>query len=80
MIFGFGLFAYQAVPKEQYPEVEFPTEYVNTPYFGNSAPDIENLVTRPIERELQSVDGVKHIRSTCIQDFSVISVEFNSYE
>ncbi|MEL6276864.1 MAG: efflux RND transporter permease subunit, partial [Bacteroidota bacterium] len=80
MIFGFGLFAYQAVPKEQYPEVEFPTVYINTPYFGNSAPDIENLVTRPIERELQSVDGVKHIRSTSIQDFSVITVEFNSDE
>ncbi len=80
MIFLFGLFAYEAVPKEQFPEISFPTVYINTPYFGNSAPDIENLVTRPLEKELQSVDGVKTIRSTSVQDFSIITVEFNSDE
>lgn len=80
MILIFGLFAYDQVPKEQFPEVEFPQVYINTPYFGNSAADIENLVTRPLEKEIQSVDGVKTIRSTSIQDFSVITVEFNSDE
>lgn len=80
MILFFGLFAYQQVPKEQFPEVDFPQVYINTPYFGNSAKDIESLVTRPIEKELQSVDGVKTIRSTSVQDFSVITVEFNSDE
>lgn len=80
MILIFGLYAYDQVPKEQFPEVEFPEVYINTPYFGNSAADIENLVTRPLEKELQSVDGVKIIRSTSVQDFSVITVEFNSDE
>lgn len=80
MVLFFGLNAYEDVAKEQFPEIEFPTVYINTPYFGNSAPDIENLVTRPLEKELQSVDGVKHIRSTSVQDFSVITVEFNSDE
>jgi multidrug efflux pump len=80
MILIFGLFAYDQVPKEQFPEVDFPQVYINTPYFGNSAADIESLVTRPIEKELQGIDGVKVIRSTSIQDFSVITVEFNSDE
>ncbi|THH39899.1 efflux RND transporter permease subunit [Neolewinella litorea] len=80
MILIFGLYAYEQVPKEQFPEVELPQVYINTPYFGNSAADIESLVTRPIEKELQSVDGVKSIQSTSIQDFSVITVEFNSDE
>ncbi len=80
MILFFGILAYRAVPKEQFPEVDFPAVYVNTPYFGNSAEDIENLVTRPIEQELQSVDGVKNIKSTSIQDFSVITIEFQSGE
>ena len=80
MILLFGLFAYDQVPKEQFPEVEFPQVYINTPYFGNSAEDIENLVTRPLEKELQGVDGVKVIRSTSVQDVSVITVEFNSDE
>ncbi|RME97090.1 MAG: efflux RND transporter permease subunit, partial [Bacteroidetes bacterium] len=80
MILLFGLRAYDDVPKEQFPEVQFPQVYVNTPYFGNSAEDIESLVTRELEKELQNVDGVKTIRSTSIQDFSVITVEFNSGE
>lgn len=80
MILLFGLRAYRDVPKEQFPEVQFPQVYINTPYFGNSAADIESLVTRELEKELQSVDGVKTIRSTSIQDFSVITVEFNSGE
>lgn len=73
-----GISAYQQIPKEQFPEVDFPTVYINTPYFGNSAEDIESLVTRPVEREIQSVRGVKDIRSTSIQDYSVITVEFES--
>ncbi|MEZ4984551.1 MAG: efflux RND transporter permease subunit [Saprospiraceae bacterium] len=80
MILLFGLQSYDAVPKEQFPEIDFPQVFVNTPYFGNSASDIESLVTREIEKELQSVDGVKNIASTSVQDFSIITVEFNSGE
>lgn len=78
MILLFGLVSYQSMPKEQFPEVDLPTVYINTPYFGNSAEDIENLVTRPIEKELQSITGVKDIKSTSIQDYSVITAEFES--
>ena len=76
MILLFGIQSYQRMPKEQYPDVSFPTVYINTPYFGNSAKDIEDLITRPIEKELQQLTGVKDIRSTSIQDFSVITAEF----
>jgi multidrug efflux pump subunit AcrB len=76
MIMLFGIQSYQDMPKEQFPEVDWPTVYINTPYFGNSAADIENLVTRPIEKELQSITGIKDINSNSIQDFSVITAEF----
>ncbi len=78
MIFLFGIQAYQNMPKEQFPEVEWPTVYINTPYFGNSAADIENLITRPIEKELQGITGIKDIKSTSIQDYSVITCEFET--
>ena len=80
MIFLFGLGAYSSIPKEQFPEVSLPTVFINTPYPGNSAEDIENLVTRPIERELQSVTGIKDITSSSVQDFSVVIAEFQSGE
>ncbi len=78
MIFSFGIWSYVDMPKEQFPEASLPTIFVNTPYPGNSAKDIENLVTRPIEKELQSINGVKDIKSTSVQDFSSITVEFGS--
>ena len=54
------------------------TDYVNTPYFGNSAADIENLISRPLEKEIQGVTGVKDVNSTSMQDYSVIIAEFES--
>ena len=71
-----GAFSYYSMPKENFPEVVFPTIYVGTPYPGNSPVDMENLVTRPIEKELKGISGVDNISSTSIQDYSTIIVEF----
>lgn len=72
-----GLSAYRSMPKESFPEIIIPKVYVGTPYPGNSPADIENLITRPIEKELKSLNDVKDIKSTSVQDFSSIVVEFN---
>lgn len=72
-----GVTSYFSMPKENFPEVVIPTIYVGTPYPGNSPVDIENLVTRPIEKELKGVTGIDEINSTSIQDYSTIVVEFN---
>ncbi len=77
MILIFGLQSYRTMPKESYPEASLPTVYVNTPYFGNSAADIENLIARPIEKEISTITGLKRMTSTSIQDYSVIIVEFD---
>ena len=77
MILLFGLRSYRTMPKESYPEASLPTIYINTPYFGNSAEDIENLIARPLEKEISTISGLKRVTSTSIQDFSVILVEFD---
>ena len=73
----FGLISYIQMPKESYPEIVIPNIYVGTPYPGNSPNDMENLVTRPIEKEIKSLTGVKKIASTSIQGYSTVLVEFN---
>jgi len=78
MILFFGYSSYRNMPKEQYPEANIPVVFISTPYFGNSAADIENLITRPIEKELVSLKGIKDVKSNSMQDFSVIVAEFNS--
>ncbi|HEX5667509.1 MAG TPA: efflux RND transporter permease subunit, partial [Chitinophagaceae bacterium] len=77
-IWGVNLFV--TLPKEQFPDVVIPTIYVQTVYVGNSPKDMENLVTRPIEKELKGITGVKinKITSNSLQDFSAIIVEFST--
>ena len=74
----FGLVSYNTLPKELFPEVQFPWIMVMTPYPGNSPLDIENLVTRPIEKELETINGIKDIKSTSSQGLSYILVVFNT--
>jgi len=73
-----GISSYRSIPKEQFPEIVIPTILVNTIYPGTSPEDIENLVTRPIEKQLKGINGVKKITSNSLQDVSSIAVEFNT--
>jgi multidrug efflux pump len=72
-----GLMSYMSIPKEQFPEIVNPTIIVSTPYPVTSPEDMENLVTRPIEKQVKSLADVKKITSASVQDFSNIVVEFN---
>ena len=74
----FGMVNYNSIPKEQFPEIVIPTVFVNTVYPGTSPSDMENLCTRPLEKNLKSINGVKKISSNSIQDVSSIIVEFNT--
>src|SRR5215203_6634276 len=76
----FGLYKFNTMPKEQFPDIVVPTISVTTVYVGNSPKDIENLVTRPIEKQLKGISGakVKKITSTSQTDYSLIIVEFDT--
>jgi multidrug efflux pump len=75
-----GLFQFMTLPKEQFPDIVIPTIYVSTIYTGNSPKDMENLVTRPIEKQIKSITGakIKKFTSTSQQDYSAIMVEFET--
>ncbi|WP_242926484.1 efflux RND transporter permease subunit [Pontibacter vulgaris] len=73
-----GIISYIKLQKENFPDIVIPTVFVSTIYPGTSPSDMENLVTRPIEKELKAISGVKEISSNSIQDFSMIVVEFNT--
>jgi len=73
-----GFMSYMSVPKEQFPDVTVPQIFVTTIYPGASPSDMEQLVTKPIEKQLKGLTGVKKITSSSVQDFSSIIVEFNT--
>ncbi|HUM97241.1 MAG TPA: efflux RND transporter permease subunit [Chitinophagaceae bacterium] len=76
----YGLMKFNSMPKEQFPDIVVPTISVTTIYAGNSPKDIENLVTRPIEKQLKGISGakVKKIQSISQADYSLIVVEFDT--
>ncbi len=76
----YGLYQFNTMPKEQFPDIVVPTISVTTVYVGNSPKDIENLVTRPIEKQLKGISGAKvnKIQSTSQTDYSLIVVEFDT--
>jgi len=80
IITAYGLIKFNTLPKEQFPDIVVPTISVATVYVGNSPADIENLVTRPIEKQIKSISGARVIKvqSTSQQDFSLIVVEFDT--
>ncbi|MGQ1890034.1 efflux RND transporter permease subunit [Thermophagus sp. OGC60D27] len=77
-LFIAGLVSYNSMQRELFPEIVVPYIMVSTPYPGNSPLDIENLITRPIEKELKDLTGVKRLSSASFQDMSLILVEFET--
>jgi multidrug efflux pump len=80
LITVYGLIKFNSMPKEQFPDIVVPTISVTTVYVGNSPKDIENLVTRPIEKQLKGISGAKvnKIQSTSQTDYSLIVIEFDT--
>ncbi|HMM11206.1 MAG TPA: efflux RND transporter permease subunit [Bacteroidales bacterium] len=74
----FGFYTYRSLPKELFPDIVIPTVMVQTIYPGNPPLDMENLITRELEKEIESVKGIKKMTSLSSQDVSSIFVEFNT--
>jgi multidrug efflux pump subunit AcrB len=71
-----GVFSYKQMPAEAFPEIIIPQIYVGTPYPGNSPLDIEKLITRPLEKEINNITGIDVITSTSTEGYSSIDVKF----
>lgn len=72
-----GVMTYNSLPKENFPEVVFPQIYVATPYPG-APEDIENLISKQIEKQVKSIAGVKKVTSNSVQNFSNVIIEFRT--
>jgi len=72
----FGLFAYMTLPREANPDITVPFITVVVPYPGVSPEDSERLLVRPMERELQSIPGLKEMNGRAYEGAAVIALEF----
>src|SRR5687767_10074140 len=73
-----GLSAYENLPKESFPEIKIPKFYISVVYPGTSPSNMENLVAKPLEKQLKAVSGIKKMTSQSFQDYCTVVVEFDS--
>ncbi len=78
MILISGALAYIAIPKEAEPDIPIPIFYVSMSHEGIAPEDAERLLVRPMEKELQSLEGLKEMRSIAGEGHASVTVEFSA--
>jgi multidrug efflux pump len=73
-----GISAYLTIPKESSPEITVPMIHISTVYPGVSPMDMETLVTRVIEEEVNKIPDIKVLTSTSDMGYSSIIAEFDN--
>ncbi len=77
LIILFGFIGYKFLGVREFPSIDPPIVSVRTSYPGANADIIESQITEPLEKVINSIDGIKNISSSSNQGSSVITVEFN---
>ena len=70
-----GLFAWQEIKKEERPDITYDFVRVSASYPGATAEEVEHFVTRELEEELKSVDGVYRISSSVSRGSTTVNIE-----
>ena len=71
-----GIYSYNQLAIDQFPDVEIPVLTVQTQYTGAAPETVEREVTKRIEEALNTISGVRHIESVTTEGFSSVAVEF----
>ena len=77
LLFFYGISAYLSMARENFPEVQETKIYISSVFPGNTAEDIEKLITDPLEDKLKTVSNVVEVTSTSQEDYSMVIVEFD---
>jgi multidrug efflux pump len=72
----FGLFAYLTLPREADPNINYGYIGVQVIYPGVSPEDSERLIVRPLENELQSIEGLKEMNAQAVESAAFVLLQF----
>lgn len=73
----FGIIGYTYLGVREFPSIDPAQISVRTNYSGANADIIESQITEPLEKAINSIDGIRNISSSSNQGSSNISIEFN---
>src|SRR6201996_5723264 len=72
----FGFFAYLSMPREAQPDIKLPYIFIAVPFPGVSPEDAERLLVKPLEVQLQTIQGIKHMNAIARQGRAIVTLEF----
>ncbi len=71
-----GLFSYQRLKIDQFPNIDFPVVVITTEYPGASPEIVESEVSKKIEEGVNSISGISALTSRSYEGMSVVVIEF----
>ncbi|HWI79097.1 MAG TPA: efflux RND transporter permease subunit, partial [Ramlibacter sp.] len=74
-----GLFSYQRLKVDQFPNIDFPVVVITADYPGASPEIVESEVTKKIEEGVNSIAGINALTSRSLEGQSVVIIEFQLY-
>ncbi|NBL63593.1 MMPL family transporter [Flavobacterium sp. NST-5] len=77
MLILFGVIGYTYLGVREFPSIDPAQISVRTTYTGANADIIESQITEPLEKAINSIDGIRNISSSSNQGSSNITIEFN---
>ena len=77
VIILFGIIGYTYLGVREFPSIDPAQISVSTNYSGANADIIESQITEPLEKAINSIDGIRNISSSSNQGSSNINIEFN---
>jgi hydrophobic/amphiphilic exporter-1 (mainly G- bacteria), HAE1 family len=72
-----GVFSYQRLKVDQFPNIDFPVVVVSTEYPGASPEIVESEVTKKVEEAVNAIAGISTLTSRSYESQSVVIIEFN---
>lgn len=73
-----GILAYTTLPVNLLPDIDIPTVAVSISYPGAGPESMVDQVAKPVEDQIITINGVKHITSNSNEGFAVFIIEFQS--
>jgi len=77
LLAAFGIIGFRSMPLNLFPDANYPVITVIIPQPGAAAADVEDKVTRPVEKELATIDLIRKVRSVSQDEMTAVSVEFD---
>lgn len=77
LVIVLGIVSFSRMTPDLMPNMDLPYALVLTTYIGQSPETVESVVTKPLEQAVSVVDGVKQVRSSSSENYSMCVIEFN---